>query len=303
MRASSLSSHKVIDLLNGYFVPVYVSNEELRGPRSAEGAVVNRIYRTALEKKLSAGTVCIYLVAPDGEPVATAPLNKKVAADPERLAELMERVVGDLKVTKGEPLVAAKPQSSPRHADADAVVLHVVARYLERRKDELVPHDATSVLGTKRGGNWGNLPSEGWVVLDKAESLKLLPQGNVAAGSEWNPDSAVIAKLLNHFYPPTENTNLKKNRIDEQSLKARVESVENGVARARLEGKLRMKHPFDHKDDENVVEANLIGYLEFAADKSSVRSFRLVTDGGRYGDEKHAQPFGAAARSEKRSKD
>src|SRR5262249_58182178 len=101
------------------------------------------------ERRLSAGWVCAYLAARDGKPVATAPLNEPVAADPEKLAALMERVVRDLNVTKGEPLVAAKPHSAPA-ADADALVMHIVARYLERRRDDFVPHDTGSVLGTRR---------------------------------------------------------------------------------------------------------------------------------------------------------
>ncbi len=257
------------------------------------------IYRAALESKLSAGTVCIYLVAPDGKPVATAPLNEPVAADPERLAGLMERVVRDLKVAKGEPLVPAKAQSAAPKTDADALAVHIVARYLERRREEFVPHDATSVLGTKKGGNWGNLPSEGWVVLTRDEWSGLLPPGKLSLNSTWEPNAVVMARLLNHFYPPTENTDLKKNRIDEQPLRATVESIEDGIARACLEGKLRMKHPFYHRDDGSFVEADLVGYIEFKADRSAILSLRLVTDHGRYGDGKSSQPFGAAARSPK----
>src|SRR5439155_15427511 len=131
--------------------------------------------------------------------------------------------------------------------------------YLERRREEFVPLEAKTVLGTKKGGNWGNLPSEGWVILSKAEWLRLLPPGQVGANAEWAPDAAVMAKLLNHFYPPTENTDLKQNRIDEQSLRARVESISDGTVRARLEGRLRMKHPFYHKDDGSFVDAELVG--------------------------------------------
>src|SRR5207247_63718 len=122
---------------------------------------------------------------------------EKVAADPERLAELMERVVHDLKTVKGESLVPAKPHSAPA-AHADALAVHVVARYLERRREEFVPLEAKSVLGTKKGGNWGSLPSEGWVILKKDEWSKLLPAGNVSVGAEWEPDAAALAKVLNH---------------------------------------------------------------------------------------------------------
>jgi hypothetical protein len=300
MRASSFSSAKVISLLNSYFVPVHLSNQDHDEDGSApaeEKAEKNRIYREALAAGLKAGSVCAYLIAPDGRPVAVAPLNENVAADPDRLAELMERVIRELKVAKGDPLVRPKPPSAPA-GRADALVLHVVARYLERRGDEYVPYDVKEVLGTKKASNWANLPSESWVVLSKSQWTKLLPPDDVRVNTSWEPNKEAAAKVLKHFYPPTEDTDLTKNRIDEQPLQARVESIEKGIARARLEGRLKMKHPFYHKDDNSFVEANLIGYLEFDVDTQGVRSLRLVTDNARYGEDGNgAQPFGAAVRA------
>jgi hypothetical protein len=142
------------------------------------------------------------------------------------------------------------------------------------------------------------LPSEDWAVLSKAEWTKLLPSGEVRVGGSWVPDKKVTAKVLAHFYPPTENTDLAKNRIDKQSLQARVESIKKGVVRARLEGQLRMKHPFYHKDDSNFVEASLVGYLEFDVGGKRIRSLQLVTDAARYGGTVNgSQPFGVAVRA------
>src|SRR5262249_39672719 len=186
------------------------------------------------------------------------------------------------KVQKGKPLVKPRPPSAPS-ADADALVVHIVARYLERRGDEYVPYDVRKVLGTRKGGNWGNLPSEDWVVLGKAQWAKLLRPGSVRAGASGALDRGVMAKVLTRCSPPTENTDLAKNRIDKQSLQARVESIKKGVVRARLEGQLRMKHPFYHKDDNNFVKASLVGYLEFDVGGKRIRSLQLVTDAARYG--------------------
>src|SRR5262245_52879275 len=143
MRASSFSNAKVIDLLNRYCVPVHASNQDYgdRGDVPAEEkAAKNRIYRHALEAGLKAGTVCAYLVTPEGRPIATAPLNEDVAADPEKLATLLERGIKQLEVVPGETLSPAKPRSGPG-ADADALVLHIVARYLERRGQDFIPHE------------------------------------------------------------------------------------------------------------------------------------------------------------------
>lgn len=267
----------------------------------------NRIYREALEAGLPAGTVCAYLLTPAGRPLDTAPLNRPEATDPVRMAEKLTRVVRELNVSKGDPVVRPKPQSPLRESlktGPDSLVLHVTARYVERKGDELVRFDTQSVLGSQKGGNWGDLPSEGWLVLERSESTKLLSGASGAAGREiragtsWEPDKAVTATLLNHFFPPTENTDLAKNRIDEQSLTARVESIENGVAHARLEGRLKMKHPFYHKDDDNFVNATLVGYLDFEPASGRIRSFGLVTDTATYGPRTNgAQWFGVAVRS------
>ena len=296
--------------MNGYFVPVYLRNQDFAEGGSAaadEKAEKNRIYREALEAGLHTGTVCAYLLTPTARPLDTAPLNRPEATDPERMAEKLTRVVRELNVTKGDPVVQPKPQSPLRageHSDPASLVLHLTARYLQRRGDELVRFDNQSVLGSQKGGNWGDLPSEGWIVLGRSEWTKLLPASDgdskrdVRAGSSWEPDKAVAAKLLNHFFPPTENTDLAKNRIDEQSLVARVESVENGVARARLDGRLKMKHPFYHKDDNYFASATLVGYLDFEPATGRIRSLRLVTDDATYGVEaKGAQYFGVAVRS------
>src|SRR5262245_60034769 len=170
MSASSFSSAKVIDLLKSFFVPVHLSNQEYGEKGTAapeEKAAMRHIYREALGAGLKAGSVCAYLISPDGRPVAVAPLNENVAADPDRLAELLQRVIRELKVARGDPLVRPKPPSSPP-ADADALVLHVVARYLERKGDEYVPYKVKDLLGTRKGVGWASLPSENWVVLRKA---------------------------------------------------------------------------------------------------------------------------------------
>ncbi len=301
MRASSLSNAKVIALLNHYFVPVYLRNEDCAedgGAPAQENAERNRIYREAIQAGLPAGTVCAFMLTPDARPIAVAPLNQSVATDPDRLAQTMERVIRDLNTPKGEPLVQPAPQSAAPSCDPDSLVLHLTARYLERSGTDYVRVDAKSVLGSQKGGNWGNLPSEDWIVLSAAEWIKLLPPGDVRSDTSWDLDNEVAAKFLCRFFPPTENTDFEKNRIDAQSLAARVESIRGGVVRARIEGQMKMKHPFYHKDDTNFVEATLVGYVDFDQSKARIRSLRLVTDKATYGGNVNgSQFFGVAVRS------
>jgi hypothetical protein len=300
MRASSLSNARIIDLLNHFYVPVYLRNEDCAEDGSApieERNERNRIYHQALSAGLAAGTVCAYLLAPDGRPMAVAPLNESTATDPERLFELMKGVIDMLKASHGEPIVPPKPQSGPPASDADSLVLHITARYLERAGDEFLPVNASDVLGTRRAGNWGNLPSEDWVVLTKADWTKLLPTGDFRPESRWPLDRDVTSRFLQHFFPPTENTDVTTNRIEELSLTARTESVEDTVATVKLECRLKMKHPFYRKDDGNYVEATLVGYMEIDTSQPQIRSIRIVTDRGVYGGSAGSMlPFGAALR-------
>src|SRR4051812_24445832 len=74
MRTGPFSSTGVIDRLNASFVPVYAVNEDYLArdvvPKE-EQAEYQRIYRQALAKKFSAGTVHVYVLDPSGEVIGT----------------------------------------------------------------------------------------------------------------------------------------------------------------------------------------------------------------------------------------
>jgi hypothetical protein len=208
----------------------------------------------------------------------------------------LQRAVDKLKVSAGEALVKPAPQSTAPSCAAGALVLHLTARYLERQGDNYVRMHP--VLGTERSGQWAHLPSENWVVFTPEETRKLLPAGDVKPGTTWDLDRELTTRLLTHFYPPTENTDVHKNRLDQQALKATVLSVRDGVAQARVEGRLKMKHSFYHRDTDEFVETQVVGILEFEPGRSKVRSLRLVTDQATYGpEEKNRHPFGVAVSS------
>src|SRR5262245_51077902 len=323
MRASSLSSAKVVDLLNHYFVPVNARNADYSlsdadfakrdfskgGPAPAEEkAAYYRIHRDTAAAKLTTGSVQVWMLAPDGQPLDS--LHVAQACKPDLLLERMERAIEKLKTPRGEPVVRPNPQSAAPPVPPDGLALHLTARNLAPRNQSEARDDLTgdyvpfktSLLGTERACNWSNLPSEDWVVLGRDEWARLLPPGEVRVGTSWPWDERVAGKLLTHFYPPTENTDVEKNRIESQSLGATVLSLGDGTARARIDGRLRMKHPFYHKDDDNFTEASVVGYMDFEPG-TRPRVLRLVTDKATYGSDKtkeyndQAQRFGVAVRS------
>ena len=264
MRAGPLSNKTVSDLLNRHFVPVYTSNEEYRDGGTAppeERAAYQKIYRAALDKKMSAGTVHAYVLDPDGNPVDS--LHVADAARKDNLLKMLNRAVERFKPQAGDALVRPKTQSVPPTAPDGGAVLHLTAR----------------AEGTNPSDNaWHAYPSEDWIVLTAADVEKLLPPaGKTDAGTRWEIDRDAATRVLTHFYPQTENNDVRKNKIERIKLTGTVVSVEGGVARARLDGDLRMRHPFYHKDTPDMVEATVVGYIDFVPDSRRLSQLKLTT--------------------------
>src|SRR5207237_1553325 len=123
--------------------------------------------------QLSVGTVHAYVLNSDGKPLDSLHVAE---AGPEHVTAMLEKAIQTLKVPKGLPVVKVGPQSVAPKAAADALVLHLTARYLVARNqpnarkdidDDFVPLKAT--LGAEKSGQWTALPSEDWIVLQKAQ--------------------------------------------------------------------------------------------------------------------------------------
>jgi hypothetical protein len=265
MRTGPFSDTRVIERLNAYFVPVYVVNEDYApdGPAPAEEkAERDRIYRAALAAGMSTGTVHVYVVAPEGQPLGT--LHVAHAARTERLLELLDGVVAELGLKPGEPLAAPRPQSVPRGHEPGSLVLHLVAR------------------GLGGGGSWDGT-AENWIVYSPEEAALWLPSGELAEGRSWQIEPRLAARLLVHMYPVTENNDVTKNTIEAGELRARVVQVGAQRVLVRLDGRLQMRHDFYHQPDGNLVETDLVGYLEVERSSGCLAGLRLVTHNGRYG--------------------
>ena len=138
------------------------------------------------------------------------------------------------------------------------------------------------------------MPSEDWIVLERSEWAKLLPTTEAKIGDSWKLDKGVAANLLKRFFPPTENNELSTNRIDQQTMKATVVSVKDGIVRARIDGSLKMKHGFGPTTNDNsFVDATFVGFMDFEPAKSRIVSLKSVTDKARY----FGGDFGVAVRS------
>lgn len=274
MRAGPLSNKKIIELLNSYFVPVFVVNEDYarRGPAPAEEkAERDRIMREGHEAKLSVGTVHVYLLRPDGHILDS--MHVANAARTTNLIAMLEKAVGTLKVAAGKPLAVVTPQAARPSCSRDSLALHLVSRSLDGR------------------GAWSEFPVENWIVLDRAEQEKLLPSHKLQVGDTWNVPSEVAEKIVTHFYPATENNDVSKNRFEENRLVAKVLSIKDGNVTARLDGNIKMHHSFYHKEDGKMVDAKFVGMLEGI--DNGIRRLQMATTTATYG----GGQFGVAVHS------
>src|SRR3954469_15867304 len=131
MRAGPLSDDKVISLLNRYYVPVFVSNEDYEkdGPAAPEEKKAKLgIYVEAVNNKLGSGSVHVYVVKPDGHVLETLGVVNATKDNGRMLVELLERCAKTMNVTAGDPVVKPATVSTAPPAPAGALVLHLVSR-------------------------------------------------------------------------------------------------------------------------------------------------------------------------------
>lgn len=275
MRAGPFAMDNVISMLNRYYVPFYVANEDWTGTGklpAEDKAEIRRIVNEAHEGKMRVGSVSMYIAGHDGRildglrvPQAYTPVQNTV--------DLLQRTIDKLKVREGKPLVKPAPQSAPPKADADALVLHVVVRE------------------DNQAQSWQHYPAENWLIFPKADWMKFLPPTGAKA---WDVDSAVAKRLLTFFYPGTEDTQsnqVDRNVIESATIQAKVVSNGGKKSLVRLEAALKMVRPFypGHPEHKAVpIEAKAVGYLEI--ESSRIVSFRMATESATFGGKK----FGVA---------
>ena len=268
----------MIETLNRYFVPVTSSNFETgdtgQAP-AAEKAERQRIVIDFQSRKLGIGDVHVYILRPDR--TSLRGLDIGAALTPGMLARFLDDVRKELNTRAGSPAFPPHPASTAPSAPADAMVLHLVAR-------------------SAMDGSWHEFPSENWIVLTQAEWRSLLPPERVVTTSTtWTVPRAVSDKLLAWFYPQTEEiSEIPRSRIDESTLRLTVTTLENGVARARIEGSLKLLHSFyPHKPHDDFVDAKLVGFMDFLPREGRIQRLRLITGKATYVE----QPFHVALRS------
>ncbi|MBY0521903.1 MAG: sigma-70 family RNA polymerase sigma factor [Gemmataceae bacterium] len=292
LRASGLSNDRGIELLNRYFIPVYIANQDFAKEGTAsleERAAWQQLRQQAVKAGVLGGTSWVYILSSEGVPIDS--YHGCQVASAANLIDFLEWHVLHLNARQGKTLVEPRVLSRPPQADADTLVLHLTARYLKQEGDARVPLQLQ--LGESKDYGWRGYPAENWLVLPRERWLKLLPSRTVRVGTSWVVDPDVSDPLLRCFYPQTEENDLARNRIDDGWIMATVAFVEGDRARIRLDGTLRMKHRFSIVDDDHFVDANVLGTMDVELGARRIRNVRLFTPHASYG----GDAFGVAVRS------
>lgn len=254
MRAGPLSNEKIIDFLNAYFVPVYLSNEDYAKDGSASAQEKAEFWR--IYNGFAIGTVAVDLLTPDGKGIIS--IHVVDASKPDYLLNKLQEVSSSLGVIPGAPAMKPQPQSVPPPTEEGSLLAHLTAR------SSFMPE----------------FPAETWLVFKPAEIPKLLPPSPPAVGATWRVDPEMSKRILIHFYPQMPSSDKPENNIIlQQSLTGKVISIQNGVVRARLDAQLVMNRSYYNppRGDARLVKAQLVGYVDFMPNRTHIHAIGLTT--------------------------
>jgi hypothetical protein len=148
---------------------------------------------------------------------------------------------------------------------ADSMTLHLVSRSLA-------------------GGSWHEFPSENWIVLSRAEWGQLLPAGAVAPNVSWEVPRPVALKLAQWVYPQNEEkTQVNRSQVDVAAFRMTVTTLEGGLARARIDGRVRLKHAFyPGTQNDDYADSELLGFVDFDVAQRNIQRLRMATTKATY---------------------
>jgi hypothetical protein len=278
----SFSDNRIISLLNRSFVPVFTSNEDYRGDGAAppeERKILTGIHQDGLKQGLSVGTVHAFALSPEGRVLDS--LHTVDAAKPDRLLAMLRKAAALYPNAAG-----AAPLRIRQGSAKSGLALQITARYLERKDGKLE-------LVENAGGNWSALPGEDSVSFTSEEAARLFTKD--VSGIHW--DRGLFERILVRFYPPTENNDLAKNRIEQLTVTIADRTDSHRSGRIHFRGKLVMKHPFYHRNDDWKATADFEGYCDTDSATKRITRLRIATDSASYSDGKGSNlPYGAVVR-------
>lgn len=264
MRASSLSNKQVIELLTQYFIPVFVAKDDSRQvqPSKADLDEVLRISRECRDRNLPAGSVCAYIIHPDGSVLATQMVQQ--ASKPENLVPLLKDIIAKEKLSPRDAKAArAAALRKPVQPKADGgLVLHVWTRF--------------------EGGRADYGLSEDWVELAPSEWAAFVPPTGKKPGASWPVPEEVAKKLFRTFFPPGPNWDIRQSHVLKAGLTATVLTVNANGMEIALRGAVELSYPFAGPGTDGQVTAKLVGIVRYDPRKNALSSLALVSEEAQY---------------------
>jgi|GEM_PF-1675547 hypothetical protein len=266
MRVSSLSHPRIRELISTYFVPVLVSRDDYqRDPRSEdEKAELLRIDHECTRRGLKGGSVCVFLIAANGDVLATQQLHQ--ACKPEKLLPFLQQIIAEQKLTprRAEAIRASIAEPTDSQPSRD------------RKETENNFIDIWTRLDVD-----GNRLSHDRVKLTAAQCKAFLPPIDAQPGTSWDIPEEIAHKLFQYGYPPGPQWRAKDCKVLKGTLKATLAAVSNEEARIRLEGELRLKFPVG-KPTEGRLTAHFVGLACEDRKKQMLTSLMLVSEQANY---------------------
>ena len=175
--------------------------------------------------------------------------------------------------------------STPPGCLADDLLLLRTVRYLPFGERQLPRHPAGETLQPRRyvpspGDLWAlraRSPGRDWIVLKPSQWRLLVPASEARVGTSWKIDKGLAAELLCGFTPPTHHYHPRHSDVDYETLRGRVEAIDNEVVRIRLDGNVRLVGQNWLQPGDTWAEANILGYLTVSRRTLRIHSLECVT--------------------------
>ena len=288
----TLCKPEVIDKLNHYFVPVYMSfrpqPEEFEF-LSEEG--VREVFDTVRHAfdAHPQDLIQTFVLTPSGELVRA---DYPMLVDPTQAFEAnLDECIRQMDLRPGPALVRYRSHAE-HDPGPDGIQLHVVLRYADPDLMKKLPMFHPSMRGKGRYLYWQSLqaPTRDWITLRQEEWRVLLPPPGAGVGKAYDVDPALAEQILVHFRP--EPSRLDPPRAPDARISAVLASTEGDLALVHLAGPATFPYPglqteavpeFDGRhNDGNWVQVNLQGTRRYDRRTGDLQDLQLATTQAAY---------------------
>jgi hypothetical protein len=260
MRVSSLSDPRVIDVIRKYFVPAWLSRDDyqLEARSRDEQAELARLDGERSKRKMRGGAVCVFVVAPNGDVLATQAVQEAYKA--ENLLPLLKKIVEEQKVKPRDDEAIRASAAAARETKAktkEGRFIHIWTRVDLKSDNRGVSNDRVELT---------------------AEELKaFVPPAEARAGTSWKIADKIAVKLFQYGYPPGPYWKPSDCKVKKATLTATLAAVSEKENRIDLSGDMELNFPLG-RPTEGRITAHFVGVAREDRDKHALTALMLVSE-------------------------